>query len=116
MKVPELYVHELVWALAGMDIQMRQIQKTYERRMRFFRFKVFLYSIAPGLRGRLIQEMLAESKTVLAIMNQMAQFKEKLLSSTGFDDDMRPVTLDEMLKKDYEGMLRNMQKSFASNQ
>ncbi len=47
--------------------------------------------------------MLIESQAILRVMNEMSELKEKLLESTGVDDDMQPVTLRDLLSENISG-------------
>ena len=96
MKIQEVYVGELMLMIAALDFQQAKVAKTYWRRMRGFRIAIFCQ---PWRRSTLLQEMLAESKAVLEMFNAAQELRDKLLDSQGFDDDMQPATLKDIIAK-----------------
>jgi hypothetical protein len=99
MKIPELYVREVVWAISGLDYQVSKIAKTYSRRMKVFHAKYAFFFFSRTRRDDLSRAMLSESMAVLEVIQGMKELKEKFLESTGVNEDMSLITFAEMIEQ-----------------
>lgn len=96
MKLPELYIHEVAMLVTGIEMQIKGTAAVYEKRMNAQRGRMLF---KPWKKDQIIQEMLAESKAVLEMLNAAQELRDKLLDSQGFDDDMQPATFKEIIAK-----------------
>lgn len=96
MKVPELYTHEVLTLIKFIDqyaekvvAQAKQIRKRIEFRQRFWRFGIHSFMVNSMLRLAILEHEMQCSK----------ELREKLLASTGTDEDERPITLADVIEK-----------------
>jgi len=95
VKTPELYVGDVLAIIEALDKRARSVaeetvglSKTVKRKM-FFQF---------WRRDYLREFLLAKSNMALAHLHHLREIREKMMQSTGVDDDMRPITLEQILK------------------
>jgi len=95
VKTPELYVGDVLAIIEALEKRARSVaeetvglSKTVKRKM-FFQF---------WRRDYLREFLLSKSNMALAHLHHLREIREKMMQSTGVDDDMRPITLEQILK------------------
>lgn len=95
MKVPELYISDLALALRCLkfnhDFISDRILKDIARSKR----QAFL---RPWAKRHILMAGAIRAQAGMQLLIEMKELQDKLLMSTGQDEDMRPVTLKEILK------------------
>lgn len=96
MKVPELYTHEILTMIKFIDqyaekvvAQAKQIRGRIEFRRRFWPFGIHGFMVNSMLRLAILEHEMKCSK----------ELRDKLLASTGTDEDERPITLSDVIEK-----------------
>jgi hypothetical protein len=108
MKVPELYTHEVLTLIKFIDqyaekvvAQAKQIRKRIEFRQRFWRFGIHGFMVNSMLRLAILEH--EKDMLRLAILEHEMQcskeLREKLLASTGTDEDEKSITLADVIEK-----------------
>lgn len=91
----ELYIQELLALLHGLNLQVTDCAKILKRE----RIKAQLVSFFMPWRANLAWGALAINAEVLTKHVQMiSELREKILLSEGVDDDMQPVTLEDIFQ------------------
>jgi hypothetical protein len=96
MKTPELYVGDILVALEAIDFAAHSLTQGYLAKSKAIKRKSFF---RPWNKLALSRELLADASFALGRLGHLQSIREKLLQSTGLDEDMRPITLEEILKK-----------------
>jgi hypothetical protein len=95
MKAPEFYVQELITVLHCIQTTTNLICQSFERDRRKTEREMFF---RPWAKSSIGNAFAIRSQVVLEILKDLRELQEKLLDSTGVDEDMRPVSLKKMLK------------------
>jgi hypothetical protein len=96
MKAPELYVGDILVIIEAIDFAADSLAKGYLAKAKVCKRKSFF---RPWKRDALARELLSDANFALGRLGHLRSVREKLLQSTGVDEDMRPITLEEILKK-----------------
>jgi len=99
MKVPELYVNEVVILIEALDRKADAICDSIKKRRRTVDIQMFLF---PWAMRSIATAFIVESKVALEVLNVMQELRNKLMESTGVDEDMQKVTLSQILEKNRE--------------
>jgi len=95
MKIPELYVGDVLVAIEAIDFAAHSLSKSYFKKARAYKRKSFF---APWKKGSLAKELLVDANFALGRLGHLKSIRDKLMQSTGVDEDMRPITPEEILK------------------
>jgi hypothetical protein len=94
MKVPELYtyeiavIHSLLHSYASdIEKEAAKVHRGVMRRKRFWPFGINEHLMIAGIKMQLLANQMEQAK----------QLKDKLMESTGFDDDGKKITFREMI-------------------
>lgn len=96
MKIPELYIGDILVVLEAIDFAAYSITEGYLKKAKTYKRKSFFM---PWAKQELAKDILSSAEFALGRISHLKSIREKLLQSTGTDEDMRPVTLEELLKK-----------------
>jgi hypothetical protein len=99
MKAPELYVADILVVIEAIDFAADSLTRSYLAKSKAYRRKCFFNFFRPSRRNALARELLSDANFALGRLGHLRSVREKLLQSTGVDEDMRPITLEEILKK-----------------
>ena len=92
----ELYLQELALLLHGLDLHLRECEKTMRNEKRRAQIASFL---APWEKSRIWGTLALKSGIILRHVQSVSELREKIMSSEGVDDDMRPITLQQIFEK-----------------
>lgn len=93
----EFYVLELAQLLYGINLQMLEISKQLNR----IRLHSQVASRLMPWRSRVIWMTAATNVDILMQSVQgLSELHEKIMQAQGFDDDMFPVTLEQLFQKE----------------
>jgi hypothetical protein len=91
----ELYIQELVLLLHGLNLQVADCTKILRRE----RFKAQIASLLMPWQSDAIWMALAvKADIMMQHVSAMSELREKIMLSEGIDDDMNPVTLEEIFQ------------------
>jgi hypothetical protein len=91
----ELYIQELVLLLHGLNLQVTDCTKLLKRE----RFKAQIASLLMPWQSDAIWMALAVKADILIQhVSAMQELREKIMLSEGMNDDMQPVTLEEIFQ------------------
>jgi len=96
MKAPELYVGDILVIIEAIDFAADSLTKGYLAKSKAYRRKSFF---RPWKKIAFARELFSDANFVLGKLGHLRSIREKLLQSTGVDEDMQPVTLEEVLKR-----------------
>jgi hypothetical protein len=95
MKTPELYVYELQLLLYSLQLDSSIIeQKTLKDLRRSERWALLCF----WRRRSIVMAAAIRAEAAMQSLKAIAELRDKLLESTGVDEDMRPITFKQMLK------------------
>lgn len=94
MKVPELYIKELVLLNQCIKTASDVIGSGFERDKKRTEREMFF---RPWAKNSIAMAFAIRGQMALEILRDLREIQEKLLNSTGVDDDMQPVTLKKLL-------------------
>lgn len=92
----EFYVQELGVLLHGLDLHMREIEKTLRNEKRRAEIASFLI---PWEKARIWSTLALKSQVIMQHVQSMSELREKIMLAEGVDEDMRPMTLQQMFEK-----------------
>lgn len=96
MKAPELYVGDILVAIEAIDFAAHSLTQSFLAKSKALKRRSFFM---PWKKDALSRELLASGNFAIAKLLHLQSIREKLMQSTGVDEDMHPVTLEEILKK-----------------
>lgn len=96
MKAPELYVGDILVVIEAIDFAAHSLTQSFLVKSKALKRRSFFM---PWKKDALSGELLASGNFALAKLAHLRSIREKLMQSTGLDEDMRPITLEEILKK-----------------
>jgi|694.fasta_scaffold10227_16 hypothetical protein len=96
MKTPELYVGDVLVAIEAIDFAAHSLTQSFLAKSKALKRRSFFM---PWNKNALSNELLASGNFAIARLGHLQSIREKLMQSTGVDEDMRPITLEEILKK-----------------
>jgi hypothetical protein len=96
MKTPELYVGDVLVAIEAIDFAANSLTQSYLAKSKRYKRNSWLRFWKKEAFAR---ELLADANFAIARLGHLQSIREKLMQSTGVDEDMRPITLEEILKK-----------------
>lgn len=96
MKIPELYVGDILVAVEAIDFAAHCLTKSFLAKSKALKRRSFFM---PWKKNALSNELLASGNFAIARLGHLQSIREKLMQSTGVDEDMRPITLEEILKR-----------------
>ena len=91
----ELYLHEIFSMLDGINLKAEKLFNLLKAEKRKAQFACFF---APWTSSVVSEALMIKVDAILKEMNLLSDLREKIMQSEGLDDDMNPVTLEEMLK------------------
>ena len=94
MKVPELYVDELLILVQSTKVAFEILQKGWHLDHNRTKRDMFL---RPWARRHIASAFIVRSEIALRMMKELKELQDKLLESTGVDEDMQPITLKKMM-------------------
>lgn len=96
MKVKsEMYIQELVLLLHGLNLQVADCTKILKRE----RLKAQIASFLMPWQANLIWMTLAvKADTLMQHVSAMQELREKIMLAEGVNDDMQPVTLEQIFQ------------------
>lgn len=93
----ELYIQELAMMLHGINLQVNEISRVLRKQRRMARVQSFFMP----WRKRVIWTSLAVvADLMMNHVSVLSELREKILKANGTDDDMLPITLEEILAKE----------------
>lgn len=95
MKVPELYINELSLAIMSLKQTFDMVEESAMRDMKRTNRAMFF---RPWARRQIAVACAIRMQVALEMMKELHSLQQKFLDSTGVDEDMRPVTLKQILK------------------
>jgi hypothetical protein len=96
MKTPELYVGDVLVAIEAIDFAANSLTQSYLAKSKALQRRALFM---PWKKDSFYGELLASANFAIARLGHLQSIREKLMQSTGVDEDMRPITLEEILKK-----------------
>jgi hypothetical protein len=94
MKAPEFYVNELLILIQSTKVAFDMLQKGWHADHKRTKRDMLL---RPWARRHIASAFVVRSEIALRMMKELKELQDKLLDSTGVDEDMRPITLKKML-------------------
>lgn len=96
MKIPELYITDILILIDALNTKGDSVAKLVEQRAKECRREMFWM---PWRKKYAAPAFLTYADSATSFIKQLEEITAKLMESTGVDEDMRPVTLDEMIKR-----------------
>jgi len=91
----ELYLYETMFMLEGINLKAEQLFKLLRSEKQKAHLACFF---APWAARSIWATMLIKSDIILQQMNMLSELRDKIMQSEGQDDDMQPITLQEIIE------------------
>jgi hypothetical protein len=90
----ELYLYETMFMLEGLNLKAEQLCSL----LRFEKRKAHIASFfAPWASSSIWTALSIKADIIMQQMNMLSELREKIMLSEGQDDDMQPITLQEII-------------------
>lgn len=92
----ELYIYETMLLLEGINLKAQNLYHLLCAEKRKAHIASFF---APWAAGSIWTALLVKSEVIMQQMNALSELREKIMQSEGRDDDMQPITLQQMIER-----------------
>lgn len=94
MKAPELYISELAILIKSTKVAFDVLERGWHLDHKRTKLQMLF---RPWARNSITSAFLIRTEIVIRMMKELKEVQDKLLESTGVDEDMQPITLRKMM-------------------
>jgi len=92
----ELYLQELNMLLHGLNLQIKEIAQILIRKKKMAKIASLL---VPWERANIWMTLAVECDLMMQYASALSELRDKIMQSEGVDADMKPITFEEICKK-----------------
>ena len=92
----ELYIYETMMLLEGINLKAEYLYKLLMSEKRKAQLACFF---APWTAKYVWSAMSIKCDVIMQQMNMLSELRQKIMECEGVDDDMRSITLEQMIEK-----------------
>ena len=91
----ELYLYETMFLLEGLTLKVEQLYKLLKSERQKAELAAFF---APWAAKSIWTTLAIKCEIIMQQMNMLSELREKIMLAEGQDDDMRPITLSQIIE------------------